>query len=70
MIQSPREGQEIYSRATCVHSGRLDVPTDFLPPAMIRNPAMKYADISSEEYNLKMPEYLKIAQEIFGPLLK
>lgn len=65
-----REGQEIYTRVAGVHSGRLDVSTDFLPPAMVRNPAMKYVDISTEEYNLKMPEYIKIAREIFGDLVK
>lgn len=65
-----REAQLLYSKIVQVQSGRVDIPTDFLPPSRIRDPKVKYVDQASEEYTRKHPEYFKIAREIFGHLIK
>lgn len=65
-----KEGQLVYTRVALVHSGRVDLPTDFLPSYRVRDPKAKYADQTREEYILKQPEYFKIAREIFGPLMR
>lgn len=66
-----KKGQTIISRDVGYQSARVDVPTDFLPSFILRNPSVKYLDTISEEYQLrKMPEGTKMAKELFGPLLK
>lgn len=65
-----KEGQTIFARAQGAQSTRIDVTTEFLDPEQLRVPGMKYYDGNSEEYNSKRLEQLKIAEEIFGPLMK
>jgi len=65
-----KEGGTLLSQATLNQSSRLDVPTDFLPAYIIRQPGIKYADSSPEEYQIKKGKYEKIAKELFGPVLK
>ncbi len=65
-----REGGALLSQAMLTQSSRVDVPTDFLPVYDVRQPGMKYVDSSPEEYQFKKNEYIKMAKEIFGPLLK
>lgn len=65
-----QEGQTFFSKVMGVQSARLDVPTDFLEPSKIRQPGIKYFNASSEEFLLAEPEQRKIANEIFGPLIK
>ena len=65
-----KEGGMLLSKAMLTQSSRVDVPTDFLPLYDVRQPGVKYVDSSPEEYQFKKNEYIKIAKEIFGPLLK
>lgn len=65
-----REGQLVYSRATGLQSARLDVPTDFLDPIVIRSPSISYFNTEEEDFLLKDPEYLGKAREILRHLLR
>lgn len=65
-----REGQLVYSRATMLQSARLDVPTDFLDPIVIRSPSISYFNTEEEDFLLQDPEYIKKAREIFSHLLR
>lgn len=65
-----REGQTVFSKAVGQQSGRVDVPLDHLDPQQIRNPSMKYYFADTEEFLSKQPEQAKMAQEIFGQLIK
>lgn len=65
-----KEGQAIYTRAGGVQSRRLDTPTDHLAPDRIRDPLTGYFNSDNEDVKTESPKYEKLAQEIFGPLLK
>lgn len=65
-----REGQTMFSKIYGAQSGRVDAPTDFLNPWSIRALNTKYIDVLAEDFDSKSEEYLKLAKEIFGPLLK
>ncbi len=65
-----KEGQAVFSEGRLKQSAREDVPTDFLVPADVRKPGLKYWCSDNEEFLLRYPEQLKAAEEIFGPLLK
>lgn len=65
-----KEGQTLWSHLVGTQSARLDVPTDFLPPDVIRKSGVKYLDQNNEDYILLEPEFTRIAKEIFGPLMK
>lgn len=65
-----REGQTIYSKTYGAQSARVDVPTDYLNPWSLRESGVKYVDVMDEEFDTKADEYLKLAKEIFGDLLK
>ncbi|MBI4331591.1 MAG: extracellular solute-binding protein [Chloroflexi bacterium] len=65
-----REGQTVHSKAYAMQSSRLDVPTDGLPPEMVRRPGVTYLNGDSEEILLDRPAAEKEAQRIFGALLK
>ncbi len=65
-----KEAQTLVAEAYGAQSRRVDVPTDRIPPEKVRDPAMKYFDSDIVEMKLKMPDYLKLAKEIFGPLMK
>lgn len=65
-----REGQTIYQNATGNHSARVDVPTDNIHPLRVRQAGVKYFNTIDEEYLQTGPEQTRMAQEIFGPMLK
>lgn len=65
-----KEGQNVYSTSSLQQSGRLDVPTDFLDPIYIRAPGIKYFEAYSEDFVNQQPEHMKVAEEIFGHLMK
>lgn len=65
-----KEGLAIYSRATLLQSARKDVSTDFLEPDSVRNPNLQYFSYAREEVVLRSEAAMKLAKEIYGPLLK
>ncbi len=65
-----KDGSTIASKLIGGQSARVDVPTDFLDPAMVRKPGQKYFNTVSEEYVSKKLEMQKLAEEVFAPLLK
>lgn len=65
-----REGQTLFSEALGFQSARLDVPTGHLDSDKIRNPEVKYFSAIDEEFLKTLPEYTRIAREIFGSLIK
>ncbi len=65
-----KDGLTLYSKASLSPTARKDVPTDFIEPDRIRNPAGKYFNSNKEEVLLKEGEMMKLAKEIYGPLLK
>lgn len=64
-----REGQTVFSKAHVSHSGRVDVPFDFLPEGKSRIPGVKYFPTENEDFLLSEPQSQKFAQEILGHLL-
>lgn len=65
-----KEGVTTFSRAYGTQSARLDVPTDYIDPEMLRQPGIKYYSNITEEVSLKAAQYLKVAEEVFGEVLK
>lgn len=65
-----KEGQTLYSRGYGTPSGRLDVPTEHLDPLTLLDPKVKYYSSDNEEFMQKQPEHIRMAKEIFGPLMK
>ncbi len=65
-----QEGGAMLSKAMDSQSARVDVPSDFLPPARLRQPGKKYADAIPEDYQGLKLKYLDVAKEIFGPYMK
>ncbi len=65
-----REGQVAFSKATLVHSGRVDVPVDFLPEGKARDPSVKYFNVEVEDILHSSLDDYKAAKEIFGSLMK
>ncbi len=65
-----KEGQTVLSQGTGGQSGRMDVPTDFLPQEGVRKQGVEYWPKDTEEYLNQGQEINKIAKEIFGPLVK
>lgn len=63
-----REVQTMVSRSVLQQSAREDVPVDHLD--RVRKPGVGYIEDSSEERLLRRPADAKLAQEIFGPLMK
>lgn len=64
------DGQLVYSKATGKQSRRLDVPYSHLDQSVVRQPGVKYFDQTRREFVLREPEFSKLAQEIFGSMLK
>ena len=64
-----KDGGTICSKAAGSQSARIDVPTDFLDPVLVRDPSKKYIFAETEEYRNKQPEKIKIAAEVFKDLL-
>ena len=65
-----KEGQTAYSLAASTQSARLDVPVDHLDPVWRRDPSINYFVTEDEDFLLHQEEQLKLAKEIFGPLIK
>lgn len=65
-----KEALTIFVRESEWHSTRLDVPTDTLPPNVIRMPGKKYLNAESEEFLQKKLVYAEKAKEIFGSAIK
>lgn len=66
-----REGVGLFSRAFGSHGARNDVSTEGIDSVMTRQPGVKYwIGAHTEEFQLKEPEMMVSAKEIFGPLLK
>ncbi|MBI4333308.1 MAG: extracellular solute-binding protein [Chloroflexi bacterium] len=65
-----REGGAVFSRSIGGHSARVDVPTDFLDPSVVRPPEGTYFMTGDEASKLRESEYLQVAKEVFGDLLK
>lgn len=61
-----KEGLTVYTKAGDIHSRRLDVPTDFLTPEIIRIPGVKYFDTEQEQFLLKEGDTYPEARAIFG----
>lgn len=65
-----KEGLTAFTRSQLAESARLDVPTDFLPSEKKREPVVNYFPRETEEFLSRQPEHIKMAKEIFGPLIK
>lgn len=65
-----KKPQTLLSKARLSPSSRLDVPTEGLDPARVPEPGVTYFNGDAEDFVLKEPEFRKLAQEIFGSLLK
>lgn len=65
-----REGQEAFVKASGLPSARIDVSTEGVDPLMIPQPGVAYLDSNTEEFVIKQTEQMKLAKEIFGPLMK
>lgn len=65
-----KEGQTLWTKSTAYQSARLDVTTEYVDPLSIRRSEINYFQPENEEFLLQRPKFVKIAQEIFEPLLK
>ncbi len=65
-----KEGEVVASEAFGGQSAREDVPTGSLEPEVIRQPGVKYMPALTLEYLQKADGYVKMAKDIWGPLLK
>lgn len=65
-----QEGQMTYHKSAGQWSARMDVSTPDSDPNVRPEPGVKYFDSNNEEFLLQQPEQMKMAQEIFGPLMK
>lgn len=61
-----KEGQAIYSKVSGLPSARVDVPTEHIAPQFLIDPKVKYVLSDDESHLLKVPEYAKMARDIFG----
>lgn len=65
------EGQAVFSKAILNPSARVDVSTDWVDPAKIIRPGVKYYyGTNTEEFHLAGMDAMKKARDIFGNLLK
>ncbi len=64
-----REAQTLRSQIERTQSARLDVPTDHLETAWLRNPSVKYYDNDDEKMLTQAADARKLATDIFGPLM-
>ena len=65
-----KEGGTLISKAVGGQSARVDVPTDFLDPNMVRQPGIKYFNTMSMKHIEKKQAFVPIAKEIFGSLMQ
>lgn len=62
-----REGQTLISESADAQSRRLDVPTDKLGSARVREPGVKYTEDTVDTIG-RRPQWMSLAREIFGSL--
>lgn len=62
-----REGQEIFSRVKDAQSAREDVK---ITVSRGRTPGLDYFESNGEEFILQQTEHMKMAREVFAPLLR
>ena len=66
-----REGLTHISKQTGSQSSRIDVPTDFLDPNLVRQPGARYfTEADSKEWTAKDDDFKKAANDIFRQLLR
>lgn len=65
-----REAQTLHSRISLIPSARADVPTDHLDPLRIMQPGVKYFNTEAEDFIRDHSNKLRLAREIFGPLMR
>ncbi len=66
-----KEGGLLWQKAMHQQSGRVDVAADFLDPMKVRKEGVQYVSADDdEEFQLKRPEYMKEAQQVFAGSLK
>lgn len=66
-----REGLTHISKQTGSQSSRIDVPTDFLDPNLVRQPGTRYfTEADSKEWTAKDDDFKKAANDIFRQLLR
>ncbi len=65
-----KEGQTVYTDVARLQSARVDIPTTNMDPLSMRKPGMNYYQTSTEEYQLRGPESIELAKDIFGNLIK
>ncbi|MBI4330283.1 MAG: ABC transporter substrate-binding protein [Chloroflexi bacterium] len=58
------------SKFLALQAARLDVPTDHLPPDIMRDPKVKYVNAETEDFQEKQAKLRDLVQEIFGSMLK
>ncbi|MBI4333921.1 MAG: extracellular solute-binding protein [Chloroflexi bacterium] len=65
-----REGQTITAKVGGFPSARLDVPTNFLDPAVLRRPGMKAFSTDDKDYLAKQAETDRMLKTVMEPYLK
>ncbi|MBI4331007.1 MAG: extracellular solute-binding protein [Chloroflexi bacterium] len=63
-----KEGQTLSSRVTGYQSSRIDVPTDYLLPALTRQPDVKYVSTIDKGFRENEVEFTRRVIQIFGSL--
>lgn len=65
-----KEAQTLDSKIALLPSARLDVPTDHVDPVTVIQPGVDYFNVNTEDFILTAPERMKVAQGIFGQLMR
>ncbi len=65
-----KEGQTVAAQAYGAQSAREDVPADFLDADSVRQPGMTYRNTISEEHQERRREFMKVARDMYAPLMK
>ncbi len=65
-----KEGQSICARVYGAQSAREDIPTDFLEPDVVRQPGVQYYPMYGLDESEKKRQYMDLAREMWGSLLK
>ncbi len=65
-----KEGQTLYSKLTGYQSARVDVPTDFLPATLVRQPGVKYPSTLDREFLQQQPDLIARVTALYKPLVK